>query len=147
YVLASELPLGEPTGIMYMETVLVTGGCGFIGSNFVRHLLGTDPLVRVINLDCLTYAGNLDNLRDLAGHPRYQFVHGDITSPPAVQQALGAGVDTIFNFAAESHVDRSIADASPFVRTNVLGTQVLLDAARQHGIRRFVQISTDEVYG
>jgi dTDP-glucose 4,6-dehydratase len=129
-----------------METVLVTGGCGFIGSNFVRYLLETDLQAQVVNCDSLTYAGNLANLSDLATHPRYRFVKGDITDREAVRAAL-AGVKAVFNFAAESHVDRSIHDATPFVRTNVLGTQILLDLVRELGIERYVQISTDEVYG
>lgn len=130
-----------------MGTVLVTGGCGFIGSNFVRHLLTTDPTVVVVNLDALTYAGNTANLRDLESHPRYTFLKGDITNPDDVRAALARGVTDVINFAAESHVDRSIQNRGPFVRTNVLGTQVLLDAAREFGVARFVQVSTDEVYG
>jgi dTDP-glucose 4,6-dehydratase len=130
-----------------MPTLLVTGGCGFIGSNFVRHLLETDPAVSVINFDCLTYAGNLENLADVAKHPRYRFVRGDITDRAAVEGTVRGGVDAIINFAAESHVDRSIMDSAPFVRTNVQGTQVLLDVARQQQVSRFVQVSTDEVYG
>lgn len=130
-----------------MPRILVTGGCGFIGSNFIRQLLATDPAVEVINFDCLTYAGNLANLRDLEGHPRYSFFKGDITDRDAVRSAMGQGVTDIINFAAESHVDRSIQDSGPFVRTNVIGTQVLLDAARQFNVQRYVQVSTDEVYG
>src|SRR5947209_392132 len=130
-----------------MPTLFVTGGCGFIGSNYVRHLLTSDPAVRVINFDALTYAGNLANLADVADHPRYKFVKGDITDRVAVRSALGEGVDAIINFAAESHVDRSILDSGPFVRTNVIGTQTLLDAAREQKVPRFVQVSTDEVYG
>ena len=130
-----------------MATVLVTGGCGFIGSNFIRHLLNTDDDVRIVNLDCLTYAGNLANLADVAGNTRYRFTKGDITERDQVREAMQQGVTDIINFAAESHVDRSIQDSGPFVRTNVLGTQVLLDAAREFGVRRFVQVSTDEVYG
>jgi dTDP-glucose 4,6-dehydratase len=130
-----------------MPTVLVTGGCGFIGSNFVRHLLAADPDVHVVNFDSLTYAGNLANVADVASHPRYQFVKGDITDREAVRAAMRDGVTDVINFAAESHVDRSIQDSGPFVRTNVLGTQVLLDAAREFGVRKFVQVSTDEVYG
>jgi dTDP-glucose 4,6-dehydratase len=129
-----------------MRTVLVTGGCGFIGSNFIHYLLESDPEVQVINFDCLTYAGNLANLASLAGHPRYRFQKGDITDREQVRQAV-RGVQGILNFAAESHVDRSIHDSAPFIRTNVLGTQVLLDAARELGVERYVQISTDEVYG
>ena len=129
-----------------MPTLLVTGGCGFIGSNFIRHLLGADPDVVVVNLDCLTYAGNLANLADLDGHPRFRFVRGDITDRDAVAAAV-RGAQGVIHFAAESHVDRSIQDSGPFVRTNVVGTQVLLDAARQAGVDRYVQVSTDEVYG
>lgn len=130
-----------------MDTVLVTGGCGFIGSNFIHYLLDREPGLRIINLDCLSYAGNLANLADVADDPRYRFVRGDITDGDTVRRILREGVHSIVNFAAESHVDRSIHDAAPFVRTNVLGTLVLLDAARDLGIKRFVQISTDEVYG
>src|SRR5437660_945656 len=116
-----------------MLPLLVTGGCGFIGSNFIRYLLETDPAVPVINFDHLTYAGNLANLSDVADNPRYRFVHGDITDRDSVRAVLRDGVSAIINFAAESHVDRSIHDSGPFVRTNVLGTQVLLDAAREFG--------------
>jgi len=130
-----------------MSALLVTGGCGFIGSNYIRFVLNADPAISVVNLDALTYAGNLANLADLEGNPRYRFVKGDITDPSAVRKAIGAGVNAIVNFAAESHVDRSIMDSGPFVRTNVVGTQVLLDAAREHKISKFVQVSTDEVYG
>jgi dTDP-glucose 4,6-dehydratase len=129
-----------------MATVLVTGGCGFIGGNFIHHLLNSDGGVRVVNYDALTYAGNLVSLADLVGHPRYRFVKGDVTDRAAVRQAA-SGADAIINFAAESHVDRSIHDSGPFLRTNVLGTQALLDAARELGVARFVQVSTDEVYG
>jgi dTDP-glucose 4,6-dehydratase len=130
-----------------MPTVLVTGGAGFIGSNFIRHLLTTDPEVRVVNFDCLTYAGNLTNLTDFASHPRYTFIKGDITDRAQVRLAMSSGITDIINFAAESHVDRSIQESGPFVRTNVIGTQVLLDAAREWKIARYVQVSTDEVYG
>jgi dTDP-glucose 4,6-dehydratase len=126
---------------------VVTGGCGFIGSNFIHHLLAGDEHVHVVNLDCLSYAGNPDNLADLAGQPRYRFVKGDITDRELVRQVFSQGVHGVIHFAAESHVDRSIHDATPFVRTNVLGTQVLLDAAREFGVERFVHVSTDEVYG
>ena len=130
-----------------MLPVMITGGCGFIGSNFVRHLLATDPDLPVVNFDCLTYAGNLQNLADLEGHPRYRFVRGDITDRDVVREALRGGVSAVLNFAAESHVDRSIHDSGPFVRTNVLGTQVLLDAAREFRVPRYLQVSTDEVFG
>lgn len=113
-----------------MQVMLVTGGCGFIGSNFIRHILSVEADISIVNFDCLTYAGNLENLVDLKSNPRYRFVHGDITTKQQVRSALKDGVDAIINFAAESHVDRSIHDAGPFVRTNVLGTQILLDAAR-----------------
>jgi dTDP-glucose 4,6-dehydratase len=130
-----------------MPTILVTGGCGFIGSNFVRHVLETFPDVSVVNFDALSYAGNLANLSDVEHHPRYRFIRGDVADPAAVREALRSGVQAILHFAAESHVDRSILDSGPFVRTNVVGTQVLLDAAREHRVERFVQVSTDEVYG
>jgi dTDP-glucose 4,6-dehydratase len=129
------------------KPVLITGGCGFIGSNFVRYLLEKDANVSVINLDLLTYAGNAANLAGLESQPRYRFVHGDIADAGLVRRLAGAGISAIINFAAESHVDRSIADAAPFVRTNVCGTQVLLDAAREFRVERYLQISTDEVYG
>jgi dTDP-glucose 4,6-dehydratase len=129
------------------KSVVVTGGCGFIGSNFVHHLLATDPGITVVNFDCLTYAGNLANLADLADSSRYRFVKGDITDRDQVRAALGDGVEAVINFAAESHVDRSIHDSGPFVRTNILGTQVMLDAVRELGVPRYVQVSTDEVYG
>jgi dTDP-glucose 4,6-dehydratase len=129
-----------------MRTVLVTGGCGFIGSNFIHHLLEADAEVQVVNFDCLTYAGNLANLTDLVASPRYRIINADITDRDQVREAM-AGVAAVFNFAAESHVDRSIHDSAPFVRANVLGTQVLLDAAREFSVERYIQISTDEVYG
>ena len=115
-----------------IRRILVTGGCGFIGANFIRLLLEDDPDIAITNLDGLTYAGNPDNLADLAGNPRYHFVHGDIADRPMVLKLVVEGrYDAIINFAAESHVDRSINDATPFLRTNVLGTQSLLDAARE----------------
>jgi dTDP-glucose 4,6-dehydratase len=128
------------------KRILVTGGCGFIGSNFVRHILGAYPEAEVVNLDLLTYAGSLENLRDVEGSPRYRFIKGDICDPHAVKVAM-AGVDAVVHFAAESHVDRSIEAAADFVRTNVVGTQVLLDAALAASLQIFVHISTDEVYG
>jgi dTDP-glucose 4,6-dehydratase len=130
-----------------MQHLVVTGGCGFIGSNFVRYLLESEPVVSVTNLDQLTYAGNLANLADVADHPRYRFVKADITDREAVRQAMAPGVAGLLNFAAESHVDRSIHDSGPFVRTNVMGTQTLLDAAREAKVSRYLQVSTDEVYG
>jgi dTDP-glucose 4,6-dehydratase len=129
-----------------MRKLFVTGGAGFIGSAFVRLLLEEIPSVQVTNFDALTYAGNLDNLQNVDGR-RHHFVRGDIADRDSVRAALGEDVDCVINFAAESHVDRSIASADEFLRTNVLGTQVLLDAARERGVRRFVHISTDEVMG
>ncbi|MCL0036181.1 dTDP-glucose 4,6-dehydratase [Dehalococcoidia bacterium] len=127
--------------------ILVTGGAGFIGSNFVCYLLREHPDWEVTNLDKLTYAGNLENLGDVEGNPGYHFVKGDITDRELVDKLLGQGFDVVVNFAAESHVDRSILDSSPFIRTNVQGTQVLLEGARQHKVKLFLQVSTDEVYG
>mgnify|MGYP001791528524 FL=1 len=133
------------------EHLLVTGGCGFIGSNFVRSVLEWRPDVRITNLDVLTYSGNLENLADIEGHERYTFVKGDITDG-ALVESLIADCDAVVNFAAESHVDRSIQDASPFITSNVLGTQVLLQACRntwgdEGKAGRFLQVGTDEVYG
>ena len=133
------------------QHLLVTGGCGFIGSNFVRSVLEWRPDVRITNLDALTYSGNLENLADIEGHERYNFVKGDITDGSLVQSLL-ADCDAVVNFAAESHVDRSIQDASPFITSNVLGTQVLLQACRNTWgddgkAGRFLQVGTDEVYG
>lgn len=130
-----------------MRPLLITGGCGFIGSNFVRHVLENDRSVSLVNLDALTYAGNLANLADLAKEPRYRFVKADITDRDAVRKIVGEGVSGIIHFAAESHVDRSIHDSGPFVRTNVLGTQILLDVAKEFAVPRYLQVSTDEVYG
>lgn len=130
--------------------LLVTGGAGFIGSNFIRFMLSRYPAYRITNLDVLTYAGNLENLADVAaqyGDERYRFVRGDIGDRALVQTLLAEGVDAVLNFAAESHVDRSIDSAGVFVRTNVQGTLNLLDCVRQTPVDRYVQISTDEVYG
>lgn len=126
--------------------LLVTGGAGFIGSNFILYWLEHHPDDRVVNLDKLTYAGNLENLASVAHHPNYSFVKGDICDRSVVDQAMN-GVDAVVHFAAESHVDRSIADPSPFVSTNVVGTHVLLESALKAKITRFHHISTDEVYG
>jgi dTDP-glucose 4,6-dehydratase len=126
---------------------LVTGGLGFIGSNFVRLVLHERPDVHVVNLDAMTYAGNPANLADVAGDARYRFVKGDICDAAAVREAIGDGVDAIVNFAAETHVDRSILDPEAFLRTDILGTHVLLEAVREHTIPRYLQVSTDEVYG
>ncbi len=128
------------------HTLLVTGGAGFIGSNFVHYILRALPDARVVVLDKLTYAGNLDNLADACTDERYTFVQGDICDPMIVAQAMRP-CDWVINFAAETHVDRSILDASAFVRTDVEGTLVLLEAARRQQVSRFIQISTDEVYG
>jgi len=128
--------------------LLVTGGCGFIGSNFVMHMLETYPDVSIINLDLLTYAGNLENLQDARPYgDRHRFVRGNIVDRELVRSLVSERPDAIINFAAESHVDRSIMDCSPFVHTNIMGTQVLLDACREFHVERYVQISTDEVYG
>jgi dTDP-glucose 4,6-dehydratase len=126
--------------------IAVTGGAGFIGSHFIRLLLREHPDDAVVNLDKLTYAGNLDNLRDVEGDARYTFVRGDICDPEVVD-AVVAGADAVVNFAAETHVDRSITGPQDFIRTDVLGTHVLLEAARRHGVARYLQASTDEVYG
>jgi dTDP-glucose 4,6-dehydratase len=127
--------------------VVITGGCGFIGSNFVLYMLNKYPDYQIINLDALTYAGNEENLTEARNRPNYTFVKGDITDRKLVSRLFRQGVDAVVNFAAESHVDRSIREPDIFVKTNVMGTQVLLDAAKQYGVQRFVQISTDEVYG
>jgi dTDP-glucose 4,6-dehydratase len=128
--------------------VLVTGGCGFIGTNLVRWLVANRPGWRIVNLDKLTYAGNPESLADLRDHPSYRFVRGDIADGTLVAELLASErIDAILHLAAESHVDRSILGPAVFVETNVAGTQVLLDAARAHGLARFVHVSTDEVYG
>jgi len=130
--------------------ILVTGGAGFIGSNFIRLVL-QDPEIEITNLDLLTYAGNLENLRDVASNTRYTFLKGDVCDAALVEQLVGGSAspsfDAVVHFAAESHVDRSILDSSAFIGTNIRGTQVLLDAARRNRIPRFLQVSTDEVYG
>ncbi|MFH1639325.1 MAG: dTDP-glucose 4,6-dehydratase [Chloroflexota bacterium] len=130
-----------------MKNVLVTGGMGFIGSNFIRYALAEHTDWTITNLDKLTYAGNPENLRDIARDNRYRFVKGDIADAALIDEIIGQHFDVIVNFAAESHVDRSIMDASPFVTTNIRGVQVLLEGVRKHGAGRFIQISTDEVYG
>lgn len=126
--------------------ILVTGGAGFIGSCFVRHMLNRHPDYRIINLDALTYAGNIENLNDVKNNPNYEFVHGDICDKKLVPD-LVSNVDAIVNFAAESHVDRSITGPEIFIETNVKGTLNLLQAAKQFKIERYLQVSTDEVYG
>lgn len=127
--------------------ILVTGGAGFIGSNFIKYILSRYPHDKVVNLDKLTYAGNLDNLSDVEDSPNYQFIKGDICDQNLVERVVEDKIDVIVNFAAESHVDRSIYDPKVFVQTNVLGTQVLLESALKFKIEKFIQISTDEVYG
>ena len=126
------------------QKVLITGGAGFIGSNYVHYALNQHPTWEIVVIDKLTYAGNLDNLKDVSD--RITFIQGDITNPEDVDKAV-AGVDAILNFAAESHVDRSLRDPLPFIRTNIEGTLLLLEAARKHQIKRFLHVSTDEVYG
>jgi len=128
--------------------LLVTGGAGFIGSSFVRYVLGAREDAEVVNFDLLTYAGNLRNIEGVAGNSRYQLVRGDIADHGQVKQVFQEHrFDAVVNFAAETHVDRSILDSAPFVRTNIEGTRCLLEEARQHNVAKFVQISTDEVYG
>lgn len=126
--------------------ILVTGGAGFIGSCFIRHMLNTYPDYKIVNLDALTYAGNLENLYDVKDNPNYEFINGDICDKKLVPQ-LVSGVDAVINFAAESHVDRSITGPEIFIETNIKGTVNLLQAAKAFNIERFIQISTDEVYG
>ena len=127
--------------------ILVTGGAGFIGSNFIRLVLDSHPGWNLVNLDCLTYCGNLENLKDVEKHKGYRFVHGDITDRERVNSLLSEGFDAVINFAAESHVDRSILDASPFIRTNIEGTLILLEGVQKYNVKRYIQVSTDEVYG
>lgn len=131
-----------------MKNVLVTGGAGFIGSNFVKYFLRKHPDVIVVNFDALTYVGNLENLEDVASDPRYKFVRGDICNRKEVEATFSEySIDTIVHFAAESHVDRSILGGAVFVQTNVVGTNVLLEVAKGVGVERFLHVSTDEVYG
>ena len=130
-----------------MRTIFVTGGAGFIGSAFVRLVLAENDDIKIFNLDALTYAGNLENLSSIRDEARHTFIKGDICDRELVLAAIPDDCDAIFNFAAESHVDRSIHSADEFLRTNIIGTQVLLDAARAKDVRRFIQISTDEVMG
>jgi dTDP-glucose 4,6-dehydratase len=128
--------------------ILVTGGAGFIGSGFVRYVLKHRPQTHVINFDLLTYAGNLKNVREVSADPRYQFIRGDIANVDSVRAVFEKNsIEAVVNFAAETHVDRSIEDSLPFFQTNVMGTRCLLEFARKHGVTKFVQISTDEVYG
>ncbi|MEK3772668.1 dTDP-glucose 4,6-dehydratase [Paenibacillus sp. FSL R5-0887] len=127
--------------------LFITGGAGFIGSNFVIYMLKKHPDYQIINVDALTYAGNLENLKSIENYPNYTFVKADITDVRAMDNLISQGVDIVVNFAAESHVDRSILEPEVFVKTNVLGTQVLLDAAKKYSVKKYVQVSTDEVYG
>ncbi|MCZ7567749.1 MAG: dTDP-glucose 4,6-dehydratase [Ardenticatenaceae bacterium] len=131
-----------------MKNILVTGGAGFIGSNFVRHMVHRYPGYAIVVYDKLTYAGNLDNLLEVDDEPNYRFVRGDICDPEQVAETIRRyGIDTIVNFAAETHVDRSIMDPAAFVHTDVIGTYTLLEAARRFELERYHQISTDEIYG
>ncbi|MEK4116149.1 dTDP-glucose 4,6-dehydratase [Paenibacillus sp. FSL W8-0919] len=127
--------------------LLITGGAGFIGSNFILYMMQQHPDYMIINMDALTYAGNLENLKSIENELNYTFIKGDIADKQAVDQIFQQGIDVVVNFAAESHVDRSILEPEVFVNTNVLGTQVLLDASKKYGVTKFVQVSTDEVYG
>ncbi|WP_107839198.1 dTDP-glucose 4,6-dehydratase [Metasolibacillus meyeri] len=127
--------------------ILVTGGAGFIGSNFVNYMVEKYPTYTIVNVDALTYAGNLANLKQSEEKPNYQFVKADITDAPTMDQLIGDNVDAVINFAAESHVDRSITNPGVFVQTNIQGTQVLLDAAKKYNVKKYLQVSTDEVYG
>lgn len=130
-----------------MKRVIVTGGCGFIGSNFIRLFLQQEPNLHIVNVDNLTYAGNLENLKDLETNPRLSFARLDITQLDELEPLFREPLDSVIHFAAESHVDRSILDSGPFIRTNVQGTQILLDLAKKASVRKFVHVSTDEVYG
>ncbi len=126
--------------------ILVTGGLGFIGSNFIRHILTAENNIQIVNIDLQTYAGNPSNLKDISGDSRYSWIRADISDPISVFRAM-SGCDVVVHFAAESHVDRSISNPSLFLKTNIIGTQVLLDAARNEKIKKFIHVSTDEVYG
>ncbi|MBI2598110.1 MAG: dTDP-glucose 4,6-dehydratase [Candidatus Diapherotrites archaeon] len=129
-----------------MQKILVTGGAGFIGSNFIRHLLSLQKEIEIVNFDKLTYAGNLENLRDVEQNPNYSFLKGDICDEKTVKNAMQE-IEVVINFAAESHVDRSIYDPESFIRTDMIGAHVLLEEARRQDVEKFIQISTDEVYG
>ena len=132
----------------YKTRILVTGGAGFIGSNFVRMVLAEHPDCLIVNLDKLTYAGNLENLAGFENHPNHKFTKGDICDGALIEKIIDEyKIDAIINFAAESHVDRSINEPKVFIQTNVTGTLTLLEAARDKKLKRFIQISTDEVYG
>jgi dTDP-glucose 4,6-dehydratase len=127
--------------------LLITGGAGFMGSNFIKYILRNHPNWQVVNLDKLTYAGNLDNLREIEKCSNYKFMRGDIVNPPDVEKAIGRGVDCIINYSAETHVDRSIIEPDAFIKTDILGTYTLLEAAKKYNVAQYIQISTDEVYG
>ena len=127
--------------------ILITGGAGFIGSNFIKHILGKYQDYQIINLDKLTYCGNLKNLTDIDDNPRYEFIKGDICDLNIIDKIASKGLDAIINFAAESHVDRSILDPTAFLKTSIQGTHALLEAVKKYQIKKFIQISTDEVYG
>ncbi|MBI4709046.1 MAG: dTDP-glucose 4,6-dehydratase [Candidatus Portnoybacteria bacterium] len=127
--------------------LLITGGAGFMGSNFIKHIFKNHPNWQVVNLDKLTYAGNLDNLKEVGDSPNYFFVRGDIANKEDVKAAIGQGVDKIINFAAETHVDRSILEPDAFIKTDIFGTYTLLEAARENNVAQYIQISTDEVFG
>ncbi|MCK9582164.1 MAG: dTDP-glucose 4,6-dehydratase [Endomicrobiales bacterium] len=131
---------------MQFKNILVTGGAGFIGSNFINYVLSVNSKIKIVNLDKLTYAGNLENLRNVEKNPRYKFVKGDICNTNMVNK-LVKNCDAIINFAAETHVDKSILEAGSFLNTDVFGTYTLLEAAKKHKIKKYIQISTDEVYG
>ena len=129
------------------RNVLITGGAGFIGANFIHYWMEKHPDDTIINLDKLTYAGNLDNLKQVEDNPRYRFVRGDIADQAVVERVFADGIEVAVNFAAETHVDRSIGNPDDFIRTDIYGTYILLEAAKKHGVKCFIQISTDEVYG
>lgn len=126
--------------------ILITGGCGFIGSNFIRHILRNYPTYEIINLDALTYAGNQENLRDIRENTGHSFIHGRIEDASLIKDLM-KNIDCVVHFAAESHADRSIVDTQPFLMTNIIGTNILLEAAKVNSVKRFIHISTDEVYG
>ena len=130
-----------------MKKILITGGAGFMGSNFIKYILKNHPDWQVVNLDKLTYAGNLENLKEIGDSANYKFLKGDIAKAADVEKAIGEGVDAIINYAAETHVDRSILEPDAFIKTDILGTYTLLEAARAHNVAQYIQISTDEVYG
>jgi dTDP-glucose 4,6-dehydratase len=129
------------------DSILITGGAGFIGSNFLHYIRSQQPERELINLDKLTYAGNLENLKSFEDDPHYQFVKADVAKYEEVEPVFGSGVEAVVHFAAETHVDRSIEDSRPFVQTNVEGTRVMLELAKKYGVKKYIQVSTDEVYG